>query len=366
MRCLKFTKKIALLAAVMVANHGLSSPLSAQLSKFGEVVLSTTDSAMGVALEGQTAFASLFTSGVQVVVDLSVLSTPSVLTTFNPAYGDQWNEPIVYGSKLVSGNRFGGLNLWDVSVPASPSGLDDTNTNYHFDGLDILDNGIQPLLFYSEHNASGNPAGLVVFDLSGCTLNQIGSSLLPGAQRDGRFLISTFDNWVYQLDGGAGSTRPLNLNVYDVNVPAAPVHVTMFNMGNTFGNYASGTDLELDPHQRILYAACYLDGLRIIDIGVRSSPVVVNTLAATGYAVRELCYVDGTVFMIATVRFPNGQWRFRILDCTVPTNPVPIGNWLGDPNYTIRDLCVASVPGGPAVILVGDDGSGVATLQVWL
>jgi len=351
----------AFLAAALLI---LSAPAAAQLSKVGEVFLDPADSARGVSVELPYAYVGLFTDGIQKKVDLTVPTLPSLVTTFNPAFGDEWAENFVYNGKLICGHRFGGLNLWDVT--GAPAVLDTASTTYHFDGLDVHNPPGEEFLVYSEHNASSAPAGIRVYDILGGSLTYASDDLLGSNLRDGRFLIVTRDGWVYQLDGGAGSTRPLTLNIYDLDDPYAPVSYPQFDMGNAVGSYAGLTDLELDPfvHQ-VLYAACGFDGLRSIDISVRSAPVVVDTIGAPGFYVRELSFLENSVYLIASVLLPSGQWRFRVLNCTIPTAPVVVGGWLGDPNYVIHDLRATWLT-GPAVLVAGQNSLGQASLQVWM
>ena len=161
----------------------LSAQAPAQISKVGEVVLAQNESARGVSFEWPYAYVSLFNDGVQWVVDLTNPFSPTPVTSFNPAFGDQWNENFVQKGRLVCGHRFGGLNLWDVT--GVPFQLDTANTNYHFDGLDILTAASQTLLFYSEDNASNGPGGLRVYDITNNLLTNIGNSVVGNNQRDG-------------------------------------------------------------------------------------------------------------------------------------------------------------------------------------
>jgi len=352
----------AFLAAALLI---LSAPATAQLSLVGEAILDPADSARGISVELSYAYVGLFTDGIQKKVDLAIPSLPTTVATFNPAFGDEWAENFVHNGKLICGHSFGGLNLWDVT--GAPTVLDTATTTYHYDGLDVLNPPGQEFLIYSEHNASSAPAGIRVYDILGGSLTYVSDDLLGGNLRDGRFLVVTRDSWVYQLDGGAGSTRPLTLNIYDLTIPVLPVSYPQFDMGNAVGSYEGHTDLELDPFvQQMLYAACGDDGLRMIDVSVRSAPVVVNTLGAPGYYVKELSFLENSIFLVVSVRLPSGQWRFRVLDCSIPPSPVPVGSWLGSPNYEIHDLQAEWLPTGPAVLVAGENSLGQATLQVWM
>jgi hypothetical protein len=352
---------ISLLAASLLA-----SPAAAQFVKIGEVVLAPNERAVGVTADGVTAHVSTYTDGVTYNVDFSVPTSPTVITSFNPAWGDQFNENYYFNGRVVMGNRFGGLNMWDVSTPSAPAQFDTIPTNYHFSGLDAVSLASMELFFYSEHNASGNPGGLRLFNTLGNTFSPVGSFLLGGNLLDGRFVAATNDLWAYQLDGGAGSPRPLMLNVYNCTVPTAPTLAQQFNMGTIVGNWSGGTDLEIHWLDRYLYAACDLDGLRIIDITTRPAPFVANVLSGPNVRVRELDKWLGTTFMVGSVVFGNGQNRFRVLNTTNPVAPILIGNWMGDPNYTIHDLFAHYLPSGLACVLVcGQNAAGQATLQIW-
>jgi hypothetical protein len=359
-------KSRALITFLLLAGTFLlsSTPASGQISKVGEVTLAPNESARGVSYEWPYAYVSLFDDGIQWKVDLSNPALPVAVTSFNPSFGDAWNENFYTQGMLVCGHRYGGLNLWDVT--GAPAQLDTTATNYHYAGLDSLAAGSMNLLFYSEHNASGNPAGIHIYDIAGGTLNFLGDNLMGGNMRDGRFLKVTSDSWLYQLDGAAGSTRPLNLNIYNVTNPNAPIYSSMFWMGNTPGAVPGSADLALDPTERILYAACGYDGLRMLDIGIRPSPVVVNTLGAPGAYVEELSYLPGTTYMVVSVGFINNtQWRCHVLDCSNPQNPALIFNWFGDPGFKIFDIRAVQFPPMAAVLIVGMNAAGDAVLQVW-
>jgi hypothetical protein len=357
----------ATLLTAFIATSYSTLAFAQQPTKVAEVILAPNESARGVDFEWPNAYVSLFTNGEQRVIDLNTFTQ---VAAFNPNYGDQWAEAIVVAGDFISGHRFGGLNLWDVTGVPTP--LDSIATTYHFDGLGMLPIAGQAVLLYSESDISPLDAGLRVYDITNGTLNNIGNAVAANDVRDGRFLLSTSDLWVYQLDGGASSNRPLNLNVYDLGVngsPTNPLFVQQFNMGNAVGSYGGLTDLALDPTERILYAACGSDGLRMIDIGNRPNPVVVNTYSGTGYYVRELDFLDGTVYMAVSVRLPNQQWRFTVLDCTIAGSPVPIwgwGNWFGDQDYQINDIKLTGLATGPALLIAGKNVLGEATLQIWM
>lgn len=334
--------------------------------KVGEIVLATDESARGVSFEWPYAYVATFNDGWQHQVDLTDPANPLLVTKFNPSGGDVWNENLVFQGRLFAGFRFGGLAMWDVG--GTPAELDTAHTIYHFAGLDVLPVPGRLFLLYSEHNAFTKRGGLRVFEFSSGTLVKVGESVDDFGKRDGRFLVATSDRWVYQLDAGAYSSpaRPLNLNVYDLTSPANPVFCQMFDMGNTVGSHGGLEDLALHPGEDHLYAACGWDGLRILDISNRCAPVVVDTLWRDGFAARELSMLPGSVYLVASAVLPSGDQAFRVLDCAVPTDPVPVTGWLGDPGFTIYDLRAVSLPQGPAALVAGQDAGGDAVLQVWM
>ncbi|MBC8328152.1 MAG: hypothetical protein H8E31_05325, partial [Planctomycetes bacterium] len=156
--------RLALVGAALL----LSSSATAQLFKVGEIVLAPNESARGVSFEYPFAYVSVYGSGVQYKVDLTTPTAPILLSSYNPAFGDQHGENVAAFDRVVTGHRLGGLNLWNVL--GAPFQLDSVSTNDHFDGLAFHPVGGQELLLYSEHNSGGNPGGLPAYDILGNTL----------------------------------------------------------------------------------------------------------------------------------------------------------------------------------------------------
>ena len=333
-----------------------------QLSKVGELKFASDFLATGVSLEGTRAHVSLFTGGVQWVVDCSNPASPVAVTSFNPAFGDQFGEHLYSANRMFMGHRFGGLNFWDVS--GVPFQRDSVSTDYHFDGLALHELGAQKVLFYSE--VAGGLGGLIVYDVTAGTLNHIGEWLQGSNILDGRFLVATGDKWVYQFDGGGGTTRPLMLNVYNCTNFTSPTLVQQASLGNVYGNYSGITDLQLNPTESILYAACDLDGLRVVDISTRAAPVVVKTFAARSYRARELDWLEGTDFMVVSARLPYLRYGFHIYNCANPLNPIRVGGMHTDPGLLeLRDVKAVYLAGVPTVLVVGTTTSFEAVFQIW-
>jgi len=356
-----FSLSLIALLALLAAPRGQAQILH----KVGELPIAWQESVRGVSFAYPDAYVSRFRGGVQYRVDLVDPAQPALLTSFNPSGGDVWNENLLYQGRLITGHRAGQLNLWDVSgVPAE---LDSQFTNYHFAGLAVLEMAGTPFLFYSEHDAYKKPGGLRIYDISADTLVQVGAVL--DRRLDGRSLVVTADGWVYQFDEGVGRNNgPVRLNIYDASTPSAPAFCQSFDLGNQPGNGAFLGDLALDPTGSWLYAACGLDGLRILDVTSRCAPVVVTTRKAPGVRVRELSWLAGTSYLAVSASFDNGQRRFRVVDCSNPTQPAAVGSWFGDPDFVIQDLLFIQHPLGPALLVVGDarNGAGSATLQIWM
>jgi len=97
----------AALAAIAAMLFLAPKPENA-ITKVGEIVLASNERAIAVGFEWLNAYVSLFGDGIQCVVDVSNQSSPQAGPTFNPKFGDQWGENIVYQGSFVSGHRFGG------------------------------------------------------------------------------------------------------------------------------------------------------------------------------------------------------------------------------------------------------------------
>lgn len=335
-------------------------------TKVGQTGLEYNDSIRSVNCAGTTAFVSRHEDGVQYKVDLSNPTFPWAFRSWNPTWGDQWAEAVLHQGRLISGHRGGGLNLWQVS--GAPRELHTLPTNDHHDGLAVFDDGTNRLLFFSESDIGGffSSGGLRIFDIGQDQLNQIGTSIVGSNQRDGRFLVVTDDLYVYQLDGGNASSRPLTLNVYDASVPTSPVHLLQYSgLGTVDGNFNSHPDAVLSPDQQFLYIAAGFDGLKIVDISNRVSPQLVTTIGV-GYNVHELDMALGTAWMVASIRDPFGTGdQMIVLDCSNPVAPKAASSFFGDPGFIVKDLEVVMLPQGVHLLVGGQDAQLWSTLQVW-
>jgi len=79
--------------------------------------------------------------GWQHMVDVSNPLLPTLTTSYNAPFGDQWFEAEFtpdFGGRLFTAHRGGGINMIDVSVPSAPFAVSSVSTVYHFRGLRYL------------------------------------------------------------------------------------------------------------------------------------------------------------------------------------------------------------------------------------
>ncbi|MEZ5966699.1 MAG: hypothetical protein R3F56_22870 [Planctomycetota bacterium] len=201
--------------------------------------------------------------GWQHVVDSSIPSSPTLVTSINPPFGDQWFEAEYtrhYGGRLFTAHRGGGINMIDVSNPLAPVTVASVPTNYHFRGMRYAPNGSNGVLYYNATNE-----GLEVYDVLalGTVLSSTWNNFAPTNDGNGMELIG---NHLYQL--GMPPTNPATreLKSYDVTNPVLPLQcdlqsIPLQNVGN---GHAQMRKIGLAPATRIV-ACRWGDGLDLID-----------------------------------------------------------------------------------------------------
>lgn len=333
-----------------------------------DITFTNNGSVRSVNAHNGTAFASLWDGAVQNAVDITVPSSPTLTATWSDTtLSDQWAEAVLHKGRLIHGHRHGDLSMWDLRG-TSPAKLATADTIYHYDGLMVLDNGARQMLFAGEHPAAGRSGGLRIYGIAHDRFIPLGHSLSKH-DRDGRFLVVTNDLFVYQIDGGAGSgsSNTLTLNLYDASTPHSPIFVQQFDgLGTTVGSYPGNTDLALSPDQQFLYVATGANGLKIVDISNRTSPVLVASLG-TGFDVRELDMALGTHFLLVSLRDPFGTGdKIVAFDCHNPVAPRQITAPFGTPGFVINDIRVVRHPNQKPMLLVGGKNSAIqSVMEIW-
>ncbi len=334
--------------------------------KLGEVRLGNSiDSCRGIEVatvgEQTFAFASIHKGAVQYVVDVTDPTQPTTCTTIDPPLNDQWNDPLLANGYLFTGHRFGGLNMIDVSDPCNPQVVSTTGTNYHFKGLTFHEILGTPYLFESEHCANQRGGGLRVYDLTLGFLGWVGAALDPNW--DGGDLKVTKDLFAYQLDPGrrVSGLEPVQLNVYDVAIADAPKRLGRYSLGNDVANQSSAYDLVLSADERWVLTGNGLDGLHVVDISKRNSPVVTRTFRRQGISIEGLEFLDDEkTTLIVTYRKRNGNRALAAGDVT--NLPQMSQVWLG----VAEAPSITDVYAHDGVLYVATRDSGIyPELEIW-
>jgi hypothetical protein len=207
-------------------------------------------------------------------VDVSTPTAPSLTTSLNPPYGDQWFEAEYssgFGGRLFTAHRGGGLNVLDVSNPFAPSVLcsvpPSSGAGYHFRGMRYRGGGANGVLYQNQTNQ-----GLQVWSVGGG-----GTSMTPvwnnfSANDDGNGLELLGNHLLQFGKPPAGATR--ELKIFDVTVPTNP-GAAIFN-GYWWNQSSSHTLLRKSGvigSKRVI-ATRWTDGLDVIDATVPSGPLV--------------------------------------------------------------------------------------------
>jgi hypothetical protein len=211
------------------------------------------------------------------VVDVTTPSTPTLATSYNPPFGDQWFEAEFtpqFGGRLFTGHRGGGLNMIDVSNPLAPAAVASLSTIYHYRGLRYrpLTNG--GALFYNETNS-----GLNVFQVNGTGTNLASVWNDYAANQDGNGMEIVGD-LLYQMGTPPSATATRLHRGFDIGNPFFPV----MTMNNTLPNQqASGGHclLRKQPVLPYILAARWNDGLQLHDASLPNAPVVYPILPAS-------------------------------------------------------------------------------------
>lgn len=307
--------------------------------------------------------------GWQHYVNVSVPSAPSVTTSFNPPFGDQWFEAEytpMFGGRLFTGHRGGGINLIDVSNPALPSALSSVPTVYHFRGLRYQRDGAQGVLHYNATNQ-----GLGTYTVTGAT-----SILSPTPVWDNYAFNGTNDgngleligNQLYQFGVAPTNTSVRLLKGFNVTTPQAPVQ----NFSGFYGSQTSShTKLRksLLPAQRVV-ASMWTDGLEVLDVTVPTAPTSfpilgpINGLTLVCWGAKPfpgspLTLAYGSVWVTSN---PSVKWYWWML-LIVPASGAPFNAGIILTPIDTHDIDVD--PNSGRIYAVGRDATGQGVLWIF-
>lgn len=210
-------------------------------------------------------------------VNVTTPTNPTLATSYNPPFGDQWFEAEFtsqFGGRLFTAHRGGGINMIDVSNPLAPNAIASTPSTYHFRGMRYRPLANGGALFYNETNS-----GLGVFQV-----NNIGTTLAPvwnnySANNDGNGM-ETVGDVLYQLGTPPSSPTDRLHRGFDIGNPFLPV----MTMNNTFTNQAASGAHNLmrkQPGLPYVIVARWNDGLQLHDCSIPNSPVIYPILPAS-------------------------------------------------------------------------------------
>jgi len=196
--------------------------------------------------------------------------TPTLVTSYNPPFGDQWFEAEYtpqFGGRLFTAHRGGGINMIDVSNPVAPNAIASVASIYHYRGMRYRQLTSGGALFYNETNS-----GLNVFQV-----NPTGTSLASvwnnySANNDGNGMEIVGDV-LYQMGTPPSNPSDRLHRGFDIGNPFLPV----MTMNNTLtGQAATGGHCQLrkQPGSPYILASRWNDGLQLHDASIPNSPVI--------------------------------------------------------------------------------------------
>lgn len=229
--------------------------------------------------------------GWQHFIDVTNPAAPTLTTTFNPPYGDQWFEAEFtsqWGGRLFTGHRGGGLNMIDVSNPSSPVTAASYGSTYHFRGLRFNANSAGGALYYNETNA-----GLQCFGVTSNTLTPVWNAFATNNDANG---LEIFRDEIYHF--GTPYQNPTTRIVRGYSLFPNPTSPTQ-NYFATIPNQASSGHCQLRGQGVVPYilASRWTDGLQLLNVSIPTAPVTTPILPANP---NLLCW--------GTMWFPNSTF----------------------------------------------------------
>ncbi len=252
-----------------------------------------------VAINGGTHLAiSNQIDGWQHVVNVTNPFSPTLATSYNPPFGDQWFEAEYtpqFGGRLFTAHRGGGINMIDVSNPLAPNAIASVGSIYHYRGMRYRPLTVGGALFYNETNS-----GLNVFQVNSTGTNLASVWNDYAANQDGNGMEIVGDV-LYQMGTPPNASSTRLHRGFDIGNPFLPV----MTMNNTLVNQAStGAHnlLRKQPGSPYILASRWNDGLELQDCSIPNAPVIYPILPASP-AIR--CW--GAAFISPTIAIAYGS-----------------------------------------------------------
>lgn len=256
--------------------------------------------------------------GWQHMVDVSNPLNPTLTTSYNPPYGDQWFEAEFtpdFGGRLFTAHRGGGINMIDVSVPATPFAVNSVPTVYHFRGLRYLSTPIaNPVLYYNATNQ-----GLEAYSVlgGGTSLSAVWNNFGPSQDGNGLEFLQlpgTVIGHLYQLGAPPANPTTRELRVFDLTNPIAPVQCSLQTLtGQQNGNGHAQLRKSGIPFAPRIVASRWNDGLDLIDATTPCSPTITNMFPSS--------FAGLTITYWGSRPFPNTPFVLVYGSLIVNSNP---------------------------------------------
>ncbi|MBK8975449.1 MAG: hypothetical protein IPM29_05955 [Planctomycetes bacterium] len=249
--------------------------------------------------------------------------SPSLTTSYNPPFGDQWFEAEYtpqFGGRLFTGHRGGGINIIDVSNPLSPSAVASIPSIYHFRGMRYRTVGSGGALFYNETN---NGLGVYQVNNTGTNMSLVWNDYAPNQDGNGMEIVGDL---LYQMGTPANTTSTRLHRGFDIGNPFLPV----MTMNNTLTNQAPTGGhclLRKQPGSPYVLAARWNDGLQLHDCTFPNNPVVYPILPASPAVVCWGAAWISPVFAVAYGSFTIGNINYYwwlILQVTAGPSILPL------------------------------------------
>jgi hypothetical protein len=270
------------------------------------------------------------------VVDVSVPASPQLITTYN-GYADYI---AVNGSVLSYTGMIFPCNILDISDPVSPAFASSYDLPISTMDLSVKDN-----YAYTGNN------GFRVFDITDKSHPvQVGYD-----STDGAIVRPAGDLAVYIRESMTANNPVM---VMDISDPANPGFLGQY-MAPVMTN-----DLEVKDHYA--FVACWWDGFRVVDFQDPSNPLLVahkmgwftNAIPGVDYCYVQALDIEGDyIYLIDYLPFPAEDTRgLYIFDISDPVNPIFISRYNGlvsggyDIDVVGNYAYIADMNGGAEVI----------------
>ncbi|MBX4190315.1 hypothetical protein KW791_03425, partial [Candidatus Parcubacteria bacterium] len=282
--------------------------------------LDTSGTARRVRVSGRYAYLADDTGGIK-IFDISNPASPSLKGSYNTVA----NDIQVAGRYAYVAGGGAVTTILDVSNPSFPT-LVETLTTSSASGLYVSGKYL--------YLADGSSGGLRIIDISNPFVpTVVGTYNTPGSAGK----VYVVGKYAYVSEGGDG------IAIIDISNPSKPFMVSGGSaLGtNTFDVYVSG---------RYAYTADGGSGLRIIDVSNPLLPSLISTFDTPGIA--QAITVSGKYAYVA-----DDTSGVKIIDISNPYSPFLAGSY--DTAGTARGVTVSG-----RYLYVGDGGSGLTILDI--